>query len=63
MKYKIVKTSTTEQMEAEMDALLKAGWRMYGYLMVKDYQLVQVVTKGEYVRPARLKEKQNESTD
>ena len=55
MKIRIRKCSTSELLEAEVNYDLSEGWKFHGGVFVHNYSWCQAMTKGDYIRPARLK--------
>ena len=60
MKYKIISNPNQDTLCRQLDEHLAEGWKLHGTLTVFNHQMVQAITKGDYVRPARLKEKKND---
>lgn len=58
MKYKILSNTKPEALENLVNEYLSEGWKMYGYPVMMHHNLCQAVTKGDAIRPARLKAKQ-----
>ena len=60
MKYLTLNDSKISSLDATVNFHLKEGWKLHGNQYHVNYVFYQVMVKGDYVRPARLKEKKND---
>jgi hypothetical protein len=60
MKYMTLSNNQIGSLDMEVNFFLKEGWKLHGNQYHVNYVFYQVMTKGDYVRPARLKEKKRD---
>ena len=63
MKYLIISYSNQQTLERQINEHLELGWKLHGNPYQYNHNMCQAITKGDYVRPARLKEKANAKSD
>jgi hypothetical protein len=57
MEYMIMQEPGDDKLVQKVNNYLQKGWRLLGQPYTKNHLTCQAMTKGEYIRPARLKEK------
>jgi gamma-glutamylcysteine synthetase len=63
MKFITLSNSNPERLATLVNDYLREGWKLHGDLVQFNHNLIQAMTQGEYIRPARLKQKQASETD
>jgi len=58
MEFMIVTEPQDDLLVTKVNAYLGKGWKLLGQPYIKNHLTNQAMTKGEYIRPARLKNKE-----
>ena len=57
MQYKTLSAREISKLDDLVNQYLKEGWKLNGSQYFTNFEYLQPVTKGDYIRPARLKDK------